>query len=211
FTAGTTAGAYRIHVTAAGVADALDVPVVNAALGAEAVALVDATQTHAPAGGSFGRLGLRVTDRYGNPVAEYSLTAVAPTGIGGVFSGGFTQVTAVTNSDGVAVLPELLTGTGVGSAYLYVTGASFLLTNDPGRAARSTPGGEGSPPAQFTVPVGQNYANFLGGYVTDAYGNRVKSASVTVTVAPAANGAGATFAGGLTSVVAPADSGGSFN
>jgi hypothetical protein len=166
-------------------------------------------QSATVASGFASPLVTQVTDQYGNPVPNVTVTFTAPSGgAGGTFTGGQTTITATTDSNGQA--SEVFTANTVAGSYQVTasvdgvgTAAAFNLTNVAGAPAGIDAASGDGQSATVTSP----FAAPLVAEVTDQYGNAVAGVSVTLT-APAA-GASGTFAdNGQTSITLTTDANG---
>ena len=146
-------------------------------------------------------LQAKVTDANRNPVAGATVTfTVQPAagGAGAAFAGSQTA-TSQTGQDGLATAPTLTANSTLGSFTVsasvsgVATSASFALTIAPPVTALITT----SAGTQQSVPVSTAFAP-LKAKVTGTNSTPTSAATVTFTIQPAANGAGATFSSGQT-------------
>jgi len=144
---------------------------------------------------------VRVTDAYGNPLST-TVTFTAPAfGPGGTFTGGNATASVQTDSNGVAMAPAFAANGAVGrftvTATVGALSATFDLANTPGTPALlAALAGSGQ-----SATVATSYATLLQVQVTDAFGNPLSTAGITVTFTAPASGAGGTF-GSSTTVTA---------
>jgi Fe-S cluster assembly iron-binding protein IscA len=150
-----------------------------------------------------------VEDASDNLVPNATVTFTAPAGgAGGTFANGTATTTAVTNSSGVATA-SAFTANSTSGAYSVTaavsgvsTTANFSLTNTPGLLASIIATGGSAQSATISAA----FATPLQAAVLDASGNFFPNATVTFT-APA-SGASGTFANGMATTTAVADSSG---
>lgn len=135
-----------------------------------------------------------VKDSAGNPVSGASVTFLAPGGASGLFAGGLSTVTVITDPNGVATAPIFTANTVAGTYFVTArspgaTPANFTLTNSPGSAASvsATVGFSRS------TLVNTLYFTAFQATVRDSFGNPVPGTLVTFT-APG-SGASGTFPG----------------
>jgi hypothetical protein len=215
FTAGTTAGSYRVAATVSG-ATAGSFALTNTYGTAATVTALDGSSQSAGVSLVFGaRLRAKVTDSFGNGVAGVSVQFTAPArGATGRFAPSSTATTsATTNASGVATAAAFTASTRAGSYAVSATASgatpgTFALTNTPGTASvmrfvgcsvpASNAGCTGQP-----IAVGNNSDLTASVYLTDAFGNAAAPSSpvrITITVS------GATFsiaAGSSVTVTSP--------
>jgi outer membrane protein OmpA-like peptidoglycan-associated protein len=196
-TANSTAGVYNVTASVAGVMTSVTFALTNTAGAAASLAVVSGTPQSATVRTAFGApLVVVVRDAFSNPVAGRTVTFSPPgTGASAVLSAGAvtnalgqTQVTATANT---TAGPYAVAASTAGVA----TSANFLLTNTAGPAAVIAVV-SGSP--QSALP-GSVFGAPLVVRVTDADGNPVPNAAVTVT--PPSSGASAVISGTLTTGV----------
>jgi hypothetical protein len=204
-TAGHIVGSFTVAATIPGVATPAVFTLTNTAIPA-AIQTVTGVRQHATVHTAYGSpLQVRVTDRYGKPVAGITVVFELPQmGATGVFTG---SASVVTDRNGVATAPTLTAGTvsGTFKVNAWVAGvvnpATFTLSNTAGAAvALKTLAGTSQ-----TSIVGEDYRRRLQAEVVDAFGNPV--AGVRVTFTAPAHGPGGAYAGKRTAVVITAASG----
>ena len=130
---------------------------------------------------TFAPLEAIVTDSYGNPVSDVSVTFAAIAGANGA-SGSFAgNAIVTTNIYGVAIAPALTAGqiAGTFTVTASVSGVTnpgnFNLTNSPSVPATMIAVG-GTPQNAL---IGSGYGSFLQAEVVDGYGNPVSNVPVT--------------------------------
>ena len=139
------------------------------------------------------QLQVKVTDAWGNAVANVPVAFTVPSSGAGATLASSSPVT--TNAQGVANSPAITANTAAGSFSVNVTAAgnlndSFSLTNSPGAAAKlAIASGDG----QITM-VNTAYTKGLQVLVTDSYNNPVPNVPVTFNAPSTA--AGIVLAGG---------------
>jgi hypothetical protein len=166
---------------------------------ASKVAVVGSAGETAVAGAAYAPLHVAVTDSYGNPVPNATVTFTVHPAVNGAdatFASNALTATATSNNSGQAVAPTLTGNTKTDTTFTLIatvpngtTSASFTLRN----LADPLVG-----PSQSAV-VNTIYAMPLFAQVTDVFGNPLRGVMVTFT-APA-NGPGGTFAGKPTATV----------
>jgi len=150
-TAGTTAGAFTVTASVAGVNSVATFDLtVQAGVAANLTAGVGASQS-TELGTDFAvPLAVTVTDTDANPLVGATVTFSAPrTGASGVFAGAGATATVLTNTDGVATAPDFSANDHTGG-YIVIasvagltTPATFALVNEA-RPSASAPGVDGS-------------------------------------------------------------------
>jgi protocatechuate 3,4-dioxygenase beta subunit len=199
-TANHQLGSFTVTATAAGVAHHANFLLTNTKVPAAVKAVGSATQS-ATVNTAFNPLEVQVTDSSGKPVPNITVEFFAVNGPGGA-NGTFAGGTVTTNSSGDATAPaptaNTVAGTWTVNAWVagIATPVTFTLTNTAG-VATAINTFAGSPQS---VTVGNAFGTALQAIVVDAFSNPVSGASVTFTVAAAANGAGGTFTGKTTVV-----------
>ncbi len=156
------------------------------------------------------RLKVKVTDQYGNPIPNITVSLTAPaTGASGTFTGGLSSVSDMTLSDGIYQPPQFAANTTAGAYSVTVdtpgytlTEPSFTLTNLPGGAAALQ-----SIDSSQTAVVGQAFASPLRVEVVDSFGNGVSGVSVVFS-APASGASGTFAATGTSSETVTSDASG---
>jgi hypothetical protein len=197
FKANTIAGKYTVTATANALTTSPGFVMTNNPGPPASIAATAGTPQSAPVNTAFAtNLAATVTDVYGNPVPNNTVTFSAPTsGASGSFAGGVN--TAKTNSAGVATAAVFKANTVAGS-YTVTAGTGTLITN-PGFALSNLAGAPATITATGGTPqttaVNTAFANPLQATVNDSFGNPVAGATVTFT-APT-SGASGTFAGGV--------------
>jgi Bacterial Ig-like domain (group 1)/Viral BACON domain len=197
FKANTIAGKYTVTATANALTTSPGFVMTNNPGPPASIAATAGTPQSAPVNTAFAtNLAATVTDVYGNPVPNNTVTFSAPTsGASGSFAGGVN--TAKTNSAGVATAAVFKANTVAGS-YTVTAGTGTLITN-PGFALTNLAGAPATITATGGTPqttaVNTAFANPLQATVNDSFGNPVAGATVTFT-APT-SGASGTFAGGV--------------
>ncbi len=197
FKANTIAGKYTVTATANALTTSPGFVMTNNPGPPASIAATAGTPQSAPVNTAFAtNLAATVTDVYGNPVPNNTVTFSAPTsGASGSFAGGVN--TAKTNSAGVATAAVFKANTVAGS-YTVTAGTGTLITN-PGFALTNLAGAPATITATGGTPqttaVNTAFANPLEATVNDSFGNPVAGATVTFT-APT-SGASGTFAGGV--------------
>jgi len=197
FKANTIAGKYTVTATANALTTSPGFVMTNNPGPPASIAATAGTPQSAPVNTAFAtNLAATVTDVYGNPVPNNTVTFSAPTsGASGSFAGGVN--TAKTNSAGVASAAVFKANTVAGS-YTVTAGTGTLITN-PGFALTNLAGAPATITATGGTPqttaVNTAFANPLQATVNDSFGNPVAGATVTFT-APT-SGASGTFAGGV--------------
>jgi hypothetical protein len=199
-TANTKAGGpYTISVATTGVSATSPFSLTNTPDVPASVTVVSgSSQTATVAAAYSSKLKVVVTDQYGNPVPNKTVTFAAPgSGPSVTFEGGVT--TATTGSDGVALSPALTANTAAGTFTVNATvqgvstPASFSLTNAPGTPTSLTLFAGNS---QSTTIL-QAFPTALQIKATDTYGNPVPGVTGITFSAPAGGPSG-TFNGSLT-------------
>ncbi|MEQ1698383.1 MAG: Ig-like domain-containing protein, partial [Hyphomicrobiaceae bacterium] len=200
FTANATAGSYDVNATVTGVATPAAFTLTNDNPAAIAVQAGDGQQ--ATIGTAYATLmSAKVTDAGGVGIAGLTVTFTAPgSGASGNFGGPLTK-TAVTNASGIATANAFTANATVGAFTVNATvtglasAAAFNLTNlTPTPATVTASPVNGTP--QF-VSINAVFGTALGVVVRDVNGVVLNNIPVTFTV-NGSGGAGATFAGGLT-------------
>jgi alpha-tubulin suppressor-like RCC1 family protein len=177
YTLGTTPGTETIRATVAG--QSVDFTATATVGAASSITLVSGDGQTGTVGSSVpGPLVVRVTDSYGNPVPNVTVSWAVTSGGGSVDTDDYT-----TDADGVAwVIPTLGTTPGINtfsaSAAGIQQGVTFTLTANAG------------PPANMQIHAGDGQVAEPGAAVplapavilTDNYGNPVAGASVTFSV-----------------------------
>jgi adhesin/invasin len=195
-TAGHTAGSFLVTATVAGVAAPADFLLTCTAGTAADIAAAGGTPQTTPAGSPYpALLQVVLTDAFGNPVANVSVTFTPPaSGPGGVFNA---LSTVLTNALGIATAPALSANTTAGSFTVSATvngvaaPAVFNLISVAGPAAALVPSAGNSQ----SVVVRKAYPTALAVQLVDRFGNPVHQSGVTVTFAVVASGkAGRSFA-----------------
>ena len=180
-TANTKVGTYNVLATANGVTPTQTFALTNLADVANAIVLTSGSGQSAVVDNDFkDKLVATVTDQYGNPVANSTVTFSAS---GTTANGIFATNTAITDVNGVATI-VIKANTKAGGftakgGVIGVTGtADFALTNlaDIAKNIVTTSGS-----GQSTV-VDTNFANSLVATVTDKFGNPVSNSIVTFSV-----------------------------
>src|SRR5215469_15373112 len=201
FTANTTAGAYVVTASVAGVGTQASFSMTNQAGAANSIAATAGTPQSATVNTAFAvQLQATVKDSFGNLVGGVTVTFTAPgSGASGAFAGGVK--TATTNASGVATAAVFTANTTAGtytvtaSAPGVGTAANFSLTNLVG-AASSITATAGTPQS---ASINTTFATQLQATVKDSFGNGVSG--VTVTFAAPGSGASGTFASGVNTAV----------
>jgi adhesin/invasin len=156
-------------------------------------------------------LTVRFLDETGMPIEGAPITfTLIPGGagagggvVGGTFATGGSQAVVLTDATGSASSPPVVAGQSAGtfSASAEVSGApvrvSFELRNLPPRLAVAT--------KPLTAVAGSRYRGPLTVHVRDAGGRPVADAPVVFVLAPAANGAAASFVGGAAQATVESD------
>jgi protocatechuate 3,4-dioxygenase beta subunit len=195
-TANFTAGAYTVDVDSD--YGTVEFALWNTADGVAASIAAGAVSQEANVNAQLAQpLQARVLDANGNPVQGATVNfAVVPgvTGASAMFLG---QSSALTDSTGLATSPPLMAN-GVAGRYFatastsgVATVATYALVNHAAAATLSSPSS-----AAQTATVDGSYRGRLVARMLDASGQPIEGATVTFAIAPAASGAGATFAGG---------------
>jgi len=200
FTANGTAGGYNVNATVAGVGSPASFALTNNNPAAIAVQAGDGQQ--ATIGTAYPTLmSAKVTDGVGAAVAGLTVTFTAPgSGASGNFGGPLTK-TAVTNASGIATATAFTANATVGAFAVnatvtgLVTPAVFNLTNLTPTPFSVTASPAGSTPQN--IAINSVFGTALGVVVKDVNGIVLNNIPVTFTV-NAVGGAGATFAGSLT-------------
>ena len=195
-TANTVSGAYTVTASVSGVSTPASFSLTNTAGASKTITVVSGNGQAATVGAAFANsLVVVVSDQYGNPESDVTVTFAGPgSGAGVTFPSG---ATATTGANGQASLP--VTADTVSGAYTVtasVTGvstpASFSLTNNAGAATTiAVVSGSGQ-----STTVATAFTHSLVADVTDQYGNPVSG--VTVTFAGPVSGAGVSFPSGTT-------------
>jgi protocatechuate 3,4-dioxygenase beta subunit len=191
-TAGHVMGSFTVAATVQGVATPAVFTLTNTAIPA-AIQTVTAARQHATVHTAYGSaLQVRVTDRYGKPVAGITVVFELPqAGATGVFTG---SASVVTDRNGVATAPALVANASAGrfSVNAWVAGvaapASFTLTSTAGPAANIS-----AVVSQLSATVGKSPGTSVRALVTDSNGNPVAGTKVTFMILSGDNGAGGTF------------------
>ncbi len=195
FTANNVSGSYVVTAAVNGSSPSTPFLLTNAPGVATTITVVAGTPQNTGVGGVFGTaLQAKVVDPFGNPVAGVSVVFAAPTtGASGTFAGGLSNITATTNSQGIATATAFSANSVQGSYTVtasvtgILTNAQFQLTNTVGAAANVT---------VFTgslqaTTVNTTFGAPLQALVTDRFGNSVPN--ISVTFADALPGPGGTF------------------
>ncbi len=137
FTANTTTGAYVVQATVATITSSPGFALTNRAGAPASIRAVGGTPQEATINTAFAkRLSVEVKDKYGNPVADTTVTFAAPTsGASGTFAGGVNTTT--TNSTGVGT-SAVFTANGTAGSYT-VTAIAGTVTTSLGFALTNTP------------------------------------------------------------------------
>jgi protocatechuate 3,4-dioxygenase beta subunit len=200
FTANFTPGSYGVAAQSGyGTADLY---LTNTASGLPAsIAATGITSQQARVDSQYAQpLQARVTDPNGKPVQGVTVSfsiVTGPTGAGATFLGG-NQATAGTDSNGIATSPPLLANgtpgrfSATASTERLPAVASYTLDN---HAATTSIAATAS---HLTARVGTRYPRPLQARLLDASGQPIEGATVSFTIAPSDNGAGATFLSGST-------------
>ena len=209
FVANDTAGSYT--VTSSSAYGSASFSLTNTTTGVAAdIRAWSGTPQSAPVGTQFASsLVAKVTDTSGNPVAgvTVSFSVVADNGAGATFSAGGPNVTATTDSSGLATSTALVANNTAGS---YTATASTPGVTNPttyalantAAAPHSVAAGLGS---SQSTPVGQTFPIPLSVTVTDAEKNPVPGVAVTFS-APGSGPSGAfTGSGAVVTAVTDAD------
>jgi len=197
FTANTIAGKYTVTAKASALTTSPGFVMTNNPGPPASITATAGTPQSAPVNTAFAtNLAATVTDVYGNPVPNNTVTFSAPTsGASGSFAGGVN--TAKTNSTGVATAAVFTANTVAGS--YTVTAGTGTLTTNPGFALTNLSGAAASITATAGTPqtaaVNTAFAQPSEVIVNDSFGNPVAGATITFT-APT-SGASGTFAGGV--------------
>jgi hypothetical protein len=164
-----------------------------------------------------------VTDATGTPTpnARVTFTVVPRAGAGGTFAGGATTATVTADATGIATAPTLSANRNAGTFFVSVTAAgaqtaTIALTNlkpkapprevtitNPANAAlliAQSAGNHLANPAGTRAAANHTFPS-LKALLVDARHHAVGGVPVVFTVVPGANGAGATFATGMTARV----------
>jgi hypothetical protein len=197
-TANATAGPYTVNATVTGVTTPATFSLTNVVGTAASITATSGGGQTSQINKQFANpLVATVKDAGGNPVPNFTVTFTGPqTGAG------IAAASAVTNAAGVASASVTANSTAGGPYTVNASGAglttpaTFQLTNSPGGAAALTVTGGNNQ----STGINTAFATPLAVKVTDSSGNPVSNVTVTFTVNPAANGAGASFAGGNTAV-----------
>lgn len=212
FTANDTAGGYGVIAQSDYGTVTLSLWNTDSGLAASLVASEGGGQS-AMSGSTYAQpLRAKVVDANGNPVQGASVSFVIGTGASGAsaaFAGAGAQVSAVTNSAGLASSPALVANgssgsfTATASTSGVVTVATFALAN---KLATTTV----QPLAmrELDATVHGRYSQPLEVRVLDANGQPIEGATVTFSISPSDNGAGATFLAGGTQATAFTDTAG---
>jgi len=137
FTAGTTAGSYKVTASAPGATAAASFSLTNTAGAAAKITATSGSGQTAQISTAFtSPLVATVVDSDSNPVSGVTVTFTAPaSGASGTFAGATNVATAATNSSGVATSPAFTANATGGGPYTVVasatgaTSANFTLTN----------------------------------------------------------------------------------
>jgi hypothetical protein len=196
FTAGTTAGSYKVTASAPGATAAASFSLTNTATPASKITATSGSGQATQTSTAFPNpLVATVVDSNSNPVSGVVVTFTAPaSGASGTFAGGAS--TATTDSSGKAT-SAVFTANATAGAYAVTasapgvaTPASFSLTNSATPVPTITVvSGSGQ-----SATVNTAFANPLMVKVTT---NGTATAGVVVTFTPPASGASGTFAGGV--------------
>jgi hypothetical protein len=201
-TAGDSAGTYTVSASVAGAGSPAVFTLANLAGAAADIIAVGGMSQATPVGSTYGvMLQAKVTDAFGNPVANVPVTFTVPgSGPGGVFNA---LPTVLTTALGIATAPAFTANTTAGSFTVsaMVAGvaapAVFNLTSVSGPAAGLVP----SAGNLQSVVVHKAYPTALAVQVVDQFGNPVQESGVTVTFTVVPSGkAGGSFLG-KTSVI----------
>ncbi len=179
--ANTKAGLFTAKGSVAGVTNTADFALINLADVASNVIATSGSGQSAVVDQNFANtLVATVTDQFGNPIVDSTVTFAVP---GSGASGLFATNTATTDANGVATIAlKANTKAGLfttkGSVAGVANTADFALTNlaDVAKNITTTSGS-----GQSTV-VDQNFANPLVATVTDQFGNPIVNSTVTFTV-----------------------------
>jgi hypothetical protein len=180
-TANTIAGSYSVNVTANGnVSDSFSMT--NLAGAASIIVKTSGNYQSTVVNTSFSNpLQLKVTDAYGNPVANAPVNFNAPSNGSSLTFASTSPVS--TNSQGIATSPAITANTIAGSYSVNVTANgnvsdSFTFTNLAGAAAKfSITAGD-----KQSTTVNTSFASGLKVLVTDTFNNPVTNTPVTFTV-----------------------------
>jgi protocatechuate 3,4-dioxygenase beta subunit len=205
-TANGSAGGFTVTATAlAGTLSTVFTLSNTSTAAAHVLAIAGTPQSAALGTGYVIPLQAEVVDVLGNPVVGALVTFAAPgAGASGSFGAG---ATVATNILGIATAPALtannvLGGFTVTATVLALPAANFSLTNVAGA------------PAQVAITGGNNQSrnintsnafNSLSVSVQDAFGNAVPAAPTVFTIVGGSGAAGATFAGGGSTVTVNTD------
>jgi protocatechuate 3,4-dioxygenase beta subunit len=206
FTANDVAGTFTATASTAGVAEPVSFSLDNLAKKPPTITAATRARLTAIVGTRYrGMLRVKVRDDSGAPVRGATVTftlgsaasSASAAGAGASFAGGATQVTATTDSSGLATSPRFIanTVTGVFTATASVAAAarpaSFSLRNLAGTPVTVTSGVASTQ----STGVGDVFPVRLAVTVTDAHANPVPGA--TVTFGAPARGPGGRFASRL--------------
>lgn len=209
FTANYTVGSYTVDAHSD--YGSVEIALSNTANGLPtAIAPQGSSTQGATINGSYGLpLQARVTDANGNPVQGAAVTfAILPgtTGASASFVGG--EPSATTDSNGLATSPPLVANgvpgrfTATASTAGVSTAATYVLDN---HAATTTLRTTTHDPR---ATVETRYRASLRALLLDSTGRPIEGATVTFAVSAAANGATATFLGGMGQATALTDADG---
>ena len=180
-TANTIAGNYSVNVTANGnLTDSFSMT--NLAGAASAIIKTSGNNQSTVVNTAFSNpLQLKVTDAYGNPVANVPVSFNVPSSGASLVLGSTTPVS--TNAQGIATSPVITANTIAGGYSVNVTANgnitdSFTFTNLAGAAAKFTiTAGD-----KQSTTVNTSFASGLKVLVTDTFNNPVTNTPVTFTV-----------------------------
>lgn len=175
------------------------------------IAATGTTSEQAAVNGSYGQqLQARVTDANGNPVQGADVTFAilpGPTGASATFVGG--QPSATTDSNGLATSPPFVANgipgrfTATASTAGVSTVSIYTLDNHADTTMlRATTARDPK------ATVDTRYPWLLQARLLDSTGQPIEGATVTFAIAPADNGATATFLGGIAQATALTDANG---
>ena len=210
FTANATSGLYTVTASVAGVGTTADFALTNNNP-STIIAQVGTPQSATINTAYPTKLIARVTRAGGAGIGGLTVTFTAPgSGASGTF-GGSTTSTAVTNPSGDAQSATFTANSTVGTVTVNATvagigsPAAFTLNNVAGNAVSMTASPSGGTPQG--TPINTAFSTAIGVLLKDLNAINLSGASVTFTV-NSVGGAGATFAGGLTTATVASNASG---
>jgi hypothetical protein len=212
FTANDTAGSYA--VVAQSDFGTANLNLTNTASGlAASITAIGGTSQLATVDRRYAQpLRARVLDANGHPVQGVTVAFTLTTGSSGAsasFLTGGPQASATTDADGVATSPLLAANSSPGrfdataSTPDLASAATFTFDNRAAADILVRLNG-----ATRTAKVHQRYRRRLEARLLDQHGQPIEGATVTFTIATAASGASASFAGGSNQAIALTNAGG---